>query len=71
MISAPQSPQNFSSGAHAAPQLGQGRRSDDPHSTQNRLPAVFSRPQVRHCTGQSSTAAVIAFWKRSKFQRRL
>ena len=45
---APHSPQNFTVGGFAVPQLGHARASAVPHSPQNFRPASFSEPQDEH-----------------------
>jgi hypothetical protein len=44
----PHSPQNFTVGALAVPQLGQTCASAFPHSPQNLRPTSFSEPQEGH-----------------------
>ncbi len=50
MSAVPHSPQNFTVGGFAVPQLGHACASALPHSPQNFLPASFSEPQDGHMT---------------------
>jgi hypothetical protein len=55
----PQIPQYFSPGSIGLPQFAQPAATGDPHSTQNRRPALLSVPQLGQITyGCSDTTLV-------------
>src|SRR4029450_6069541 len=64
---APQPPQNFTLGSFENPQEGQARAKGDPHSAQNRRPALLAVPQRGQFIASPSVPQVARIQK----QRRL
>ena len=65
MSAVPHSPQNFTLGGLAVPQLGHCCASAFPHSPQNFLPASFSDPHDGHVTTSATCSLYSEIWGRS------